>query len=99
MTAPAPEQVTPVQYAAPATTVTAEPVYMTAPAAEQVVATQMMPPVVTTAAPVFMTAPAAEEPQMQPVGTMSEPVPVATNMRPPVPMVNRGEVLMGGTQQ
>merc|ERR550534_3441932 len=55
-----------------------------------------MAPVVTTAEPVFMTAPAAEAPM--PIGTTSEPVPVATNTRPPVPMATR-EVVMGSTHQ
>merc|ERR550534_2370318 len=60
-------------------------------------AAPMQAPMVTTAEPVYMTAPAVEE--VAPVGTMSEPVPVSTNMMPPRPVATQREVVTGNVTQ
>ena len=85
------------QYAAPTIT-TAEPVYMQAPAARAMEApATMMSPIITTAQPVYLTAPAVmESREMVEVG---EPTPVATNMRPPVPVSSNLQVVQGGVRQ
>ena len=80
---------------APATTYASPPAMtMAAPM------TTMMAPIITTAEPVYITAPEATMARSfeGPI-TTSEPVPVSTNMMPPVPMSTKGEVMMGGVTQ
>ena len=94
----APPTVTETVYAAAPTITTAEPVYMQAPAARAMEApATMMSPIITTAQPVYLTAPAVMESRdMVEVG---EPTPVATNMRPPVPVSSTLQVVQGGVRQ